>query len=114
MYNSTGNQMGKKKQPYYPNNWQEYKDCDDDMFIDHTYEELMTWKVANWELPSSICCVIRVMDSDTRKVTEHVYQKRSAAQSKVNALMHTPGIEFTVCDHDAIHNLTVSEADSDD
>ena len=84
------------------------------MFIDHTYEELMTWKVANWELPSSVCCVIRVMDSNTRKVTEHVYQKHSAAQSKVNALINTPGIEFTVCDHEAIHHLAAFDPDSDD
>lgn len=107
--------MGKKKD-YFPNNWQEYKDCDDDMFIDHTFEELMTWKVANWELPSSVCCVIRVTDSETKCVKEHVYSKRSAAQAKVNALMRTPGIEFTVCDHEAIHHLSVSlndEADDD-
>ena len=47
--------MSKKRKPDFPNNWQEYKDCDDDVFIPHTYEELMSWKVANWELPSSIC-----------------------------------------------------------
>lgn len=105
--------MAKKKE-YFPNNWQEYKDCDDDMFIPHTFEELMTWKVANWELPSSVCCVIRVMNTQTKKVKEFSYSKRSAAQQKVNALMQTPDIEFTVCDHEAIHHLSVSEADSDD
>lgn len=94
-----------KKKPYYPNNWQEYKDSDDDMFIPHTFEELMSWKVGNWELPSSICCVIRVTNNKTKKVTEHVYQKRSAAQRKVDDLLNTPDIEFTVADHEAIHHL---------
>jgi hypothetical protein len=102
--------MAKRKE-YYPNNWQEYKDCPDDMFIPHTFEEMMSWKIANWELPSSVCCVIRVTNTDTKKVTEHVYQKRSAAQQKVDALMHTPDIEFTVCDHQAIHHLSTKETD---
>ena len=96
------------KKEYFPNNWQEYKDLDDDNFIPHTYEELMSWKVANWELPSSVMCIIRVRNTETYKVTEHVYSKRSAAQAKVNKLMETPNIEFTVCDHDAIHHLTAA------
>ena len=57
---------GKKR--YYPNNWQEYKDSDDDMFDTHTFEELMTWKVGGWELPSSVACIIRVSDVNTGKV----------------------------------------------
>ena len=93
------------KKEYYPNNWQEYKNLDDNNFIPHTFEELMSWKVANWELPSSVVCIIRVRNSDTYKVTEHVYSKRSAAQAKVDKLINTPGIEFTVVDHEAIHHL---------
>jgi hypothetical protein len=96
------------KKEYYPNNWQEYKNLDDDNFIPHTYEELMSWKVGNWELPSSVVCIIRVRNTDTYKVTEHVYSKRSAAQSKVDKLINTPGIEFTVVDHEAIHHLAPS------
>jgi len=93
------------KKEYYPNNWQEYKDADDDAFIPHTFEEIMSWKVGGWELPSSVCCVIRVTNVETKKVKEHVYSKRSAAQAKVDQLIDMPGIEFTVCDHEAIHHL---------
>jgi len=93
---------GKKE---FPNNWQEYKDADDDNFIPHTFEEVMSWKVGGWELPSSVCCVIRVTDMETKKVSEHVYQKRSAAQRKVDDLINTPNIEFTVADHEAIHHI---------
>ena len=100
---------------YYPNNWQEYKDAEDDLFIPHTFEELMSWKVANWELPASVVCVIRVTNRDILKVTEHVYQRRSAAEKKVQQLINTPNIEFTVCDHESIHHLSaVTEPDSDD
>ena len=93
------------KKQYFPNNWQEYKDADDDNFIPHTFEEIMSWKVGGWELPSSVCCVIRVTDIDTKKVTEHVYQKHSAAQSKVDQLINMPNVEFTVADHQAIHHV---------
>ena len=94
------------KKEYHPNNWQEYKDADESNFIPHTFEEIMSWKVGGWELPSSVCCVIRVTNMQTKKVTEHVYQKHSAAQSKVNQLIETPGIEFTVVDHEAIHHVS--------
>ncbi len=92
---------------YFPNNWQSYKDAPDDMFEPHTFEEIMTWKVANWELPSSIACIIRVTHTKTGKVKEFVYQKHGAAENKVAQLLRTPDIEFTVCDHDQIHHLTM-------
>ena len=95
----------------FPNNWQEYKDADDNMFHSHTYEEIMSWKVAGWELPSSVCCIIRASDIETKKVKEYVYQKRSAAQAKVNQLIDTPGVEFTVVDHESIHFLTPTDFD---
>ena len=94
---------------YLPNNWQEYKDAPDDAFIPHTFEEIMSWKVAGWELPSSVCCVIRVTDVNTKKVKEHVYSKRSAAQAKVDQLINMPDIEFTVADHEAIHHISPVE-----
>ena len=103
--------MAKRKE--FPNNWQEYKDADDDMFHKHTFEEIMSWKVAGWELPSSVCCIIRTSDLNTGKVKEYVYQKRSAAQAKVNALIDTPDIEFTVVDHESIHFLTPTDFDYD-
>jgi hypothetical protein len=99
------------KKDYFPNNWQEYKDAPDGDFIPHTYEEIMSWKIAGWELPSSVCCIIRVSDIETKKVTEIVYQKPSAAQAKVNTLIGTPGIEFTVVDHESIHFLTPADFD---
>ena len=56
------------KKEYMPNNWQEYKDAPDDAFIPHTFEEIMSWKVSGWELPSSVWCVIRVTYVETKKV----------------------------------------------
>ena len=109
--------MSGKKKPYYDNNWQEYKDAPDDLFERHTFEEVMHWKVGGWELPSSVCCVIRATDLDTHKVTEYVYRKHSAAQNKVNELINTRNVEFVVCDHESIHFLSppdISDYDNDD
>ena len=52
-----------------------------------------------------MCCVIRVTDVDTKKVTEHVYQKHSAAQSKVDQLIGIPNVEFIVADHTIIKHV---------
>ena len=101
------------KKSYFPNNWQQYKDADDSEFIPHTFEEIMSWKVGGWELPHSVCCVIRVTNTETKKVTEHVFQKQRAAQAKVNQLIDLPDIEFIVADHEAIHHLFPATLDND-
>jgi hypothetical protein len=97
---------------YYPNNWQEYKDAPDEMFEQHTFEDIMTWKIAGWELPSSVCCIIRVKNNKTGKIKELTYQKQSAAESKVQKLMQDADNELTVCTHESIHH--VSRANFDD
>ena len=91
---------------YYPNNWEAYKDTPDEMFEPHTFEELMSWKVAGWELPSSVCCIIRAENKG--KIKEYVYQKQSAAENKVKSLM-AEGAEFTVCTDEAIHFVNAGE-----
>ena len=93
---------------YYPNNWEAYKDAPDDAFIPHTFEELMSWKVAGWELPSSVCCIIRAENKG--KIKEYVYQKQSAAENKVKSLM-AEGAEFTVCTDEAIHFVSPDSTD---
>ena len=96
--------MAKKKE-YYDNNWQEYKDAPDDFFVPHTFEEVMTWKVAGWALPSSVVCIIRTTDLDTKKTKEFVYRRAAAAEEKCKKLMQQGNIEFCVADHESIHHL---------
>jgi hypothetical protein len=95
--------------PYYPNNWEHYKDAPDEMFEPHTFEEVMSWKVAGWELPSSVCCIIRA-ETAKGKVKEYVYQKQHAAEAKVKSLM-ADGAEFTVCTDSAIHFISPGATD---
>ncbi len=95
----------KRKKPYQPNNWQAYKDSPPEWFESITYEDFMNWKIAGWQIPSSIDCMIRVTDLETGKVKEHVYTKRGNAENKVKALMAKGRHDFVVCDHDDVHHL---------
>ena len=100
---------GKK---YFPNNWQKWKDAPEELFMPHTYDDVMDFKVAAWELPSNVCCVIRESNLNTKQVKEYVYQRRSAAENKVSQLMKKEGIEFTVCTPEQL--LFVSQLGNND
>ena len=94
----------KKKQRYFHNNWRQYKNSPDDFFYDHSFEDFMNWKVAGWELPSSVCCIIRETDTKTKKVKEHVYSKRSYAIKKVEDLIQQQK-EFTIVDEYEVYQM---------
>ena len=87
---------------YFDNNWQEYKDAPEGFFHEHSYEDIMQWKVAGWEFPSSVYCVIREANVKTGKVKEHVYRRPHAARAKVEKLLLNNDVEITVADHDSI------------
>ena len=98
--------MPKKK--YFPNNWRAIKDTPPEFFglpQGHlSFEEFMDWKVAGWELPSSVCCIIRETDQKTKKVKEYVYSRVGHAQRKINQLMDESK-EFTVVDDITVHQM---------
>ena len=104
---------GKK---YFPNNWQKWKDAPEDLFMPHTNDEIMDFKIAAWELSSNISCVIRESNLATKKVKEYVYRStpsaRAAAEKRVSQLMKKEGIEFTICTPEQIH--FVSQLDIED
>ena len=103
--------MAKKK--YFPNNWKKYKDQPDEFFslggnVFHTFDDLMSWKVMGWEIPSSVCCIIRVTDKDTKKVKEHVYSNQHSAVKFCNKLMDE-GHEFTIVDEEQVQQMVPEE-----
>ena len=93
------------KQPYYPNNWDLYKDADESMFEPHMFYEVMDWKVAGWELPSSIDCIIRTTHLKTKKVKEYVYKRRHNAEKKIVKLLNSRTHEFCVTTHESQHYI---------
>jgi len=58
-----------------------------DQYMTVSYAELMDHKVANWELPSSVACVIRVQNNKTNKINEMVYRRRGDAMKKIEQLL---------------------------
>ena len=83
------------KKPYLPNNWQQWKEVPDEFLYSPTYEEFVDWKLRGWELPSSVCCIIRET-TPKGKIKQHTYQKPYAAKNKVRQLMLNNS-EFIVC-----------------
>ena len=65
----------------------------------------MTWKVAGWEIPASVYCIIREENLKTGKIKEHTYQRKHAARVKVEQLLNTPDTAFVVADQHSIHHI---------
>lgn len=98
-----------KKKPYYPNNWAAYKEQPDQFFRDPvsnkplTFDEFMDWKMAGWELPSSVSCIIREKNQITGKVKEYTYSRAGDAKRRCRKIMDVGESEFIVCTSDAVH-----------
>ena len=93
--------MSKKK--YYPNNWKSFKDTPASYFEPLSFDEFMDWKMAGWELPSSVSCIIRERNLTTNKVKEYVYNRTSDAKKRCRKIMDVGESEFIVCTSDAVH-----------
>lgn len=97
--------MAKNKRRYYANNWLAIKETPSSFFPEMPFIQMMDWKVAGWEIPSSVDCILRCTDKSTGKVTEYTYVRRGAAENKVKKLMALGAYEFVIVDHNEIHNL---------
>ena len=95
-----------KKKKYFPNNWSEYHNAPSEMFLDHSFQELLDWKVHGWEIPSSVATIIRETHLETKKTKEHIYSRVGNAKRKVLEIVDRgEPIEITICDHNEIHHL---------
>ena len=92
------------KPKYFHNNWKRIKDAPSECFDPVEFDEFMDWKIGGWELPSTVCCIIRETDVKTKKVKEHIYSKPQFAIKKVNKLMEK-GKEFTICDEAQVQQM---------
>ena len=101
---------------YFPNKWRKYKETPASMFQPIFYEDLMEWKVAGWELPVDVACVIRAKNLENSKVTEHVYKRMSYAENKIKQYMTYKTHELIVCAEEAlyyVHPELLQEFDDD-
>ena len=103
-----------EKKPYFPNNWRAIKDAPSEYFEDIPFDQFMDWKMAGWEIPSSISCIIREHNLKTGKVKEYIYERTHAAENKLKKIMSEEVSEITVVNHETIHHLTPKELLEDD
>ena len=103
--------MSKKK--YFPNNWKAIKDTPAEVFSHPplSFEDFMAWKMDGWEIPTSVSCIIREQDTETGKVTEHVYTSVGHGKRKARAIMMKGESDFTVCTRNAVHFMPTEEYD---
>ena len=99
------------KKPYLPNNWEYLNLLPAEAFPTPTFSEVMDRSLF-WELPSSVTCVIRIMDKKTRKINETSYIKFHAAQAKIDKLMSsTDEIDVLIMEHGEIQHLFSATGD---
>ena len=87
----------------FPNKWRKIKDIPADKFEPLFYEDVMDWKVAGWELPPDVACVIRARNLQDNKIKEHVYKRMSAAESKIRQYMTYKSHELVICAEEALY-----------
>ena len=88
---------------YYPNNWEAFKEAPEEAFSTPTWGEFEDYKLRGWELPSSICCIIRAT-TPKGKIKEYVYQQGSAAEKRIYKLKEE-GSSFTMVTQDQIMHV---------
>tara|TARA_R100000781_G_scaffold5653_1_gene6231 strand:+ start:38 stop:376 length:339 start_codon:yes stop_codon:yes gene_type:complete len=95
----------KKKKPYFPNNYAAVSAAPAEWFMPIPFDEFMDWKIAGYEIPSSINCIIREKRTDTGEVTEYVYQTARHARRRAEQIMSEGVSELTICTDSEVHHL---------
>ena len=93
------------KKPYYPNNWKAIQDTPAELFDSIEFDEFMSWKIAGWEIPSSVQCIIREHNIRTGRISEKIYSTRRKAEIALSKRMEVGESEFVICNDTAIVNL---------
>jgi len=89
----------------FPNNFDAIQSSPDEYFPPIDWDDFYNWRVRNWEIPSSVACIIRAEHKQTGKITEHVYQKPAAAENRVFNYMAKNTHYVTIADHETIQLL---------
>ena len=85
----------------FPNNWQEVHDTPSEAFAQLEYDAMMEMLMM-WHIPSSHCCVMRVENKRTGKISEYSYQQLHAAKKRLIKLAQDEDNEILVADEDSI------------
>tara|TARA_R100000458_G_scaffold55495_1_gene59490 strand:- start:840 stop:1172 length:333 start_codon:yes stop_codon:yes gene_type:complete len=95
--------MTKKKKKYFPNNYDAYASAPTEWFESIPFDQFVDWKMAGWELPSSVDCIIRE-ETKSGKIKEYIYSRPRDAKYRIKKMMDAES-QFTVATQDEIHYL---------
>ena len=110
--NTNNNNMDNK---YFPNNYEAIQGAPAEFFEPCTWQEFEDWKLSQWELPSSVVCLIRVVNNTTGKLHEKVYLKPSAAKAYIEKQIESGDhMEFIVANHENLYHIAPNEEYQDD
>ena len=93
----------------FPNNFEKYRKIPAERFKEISFEDFMDWKIAGWELPGNVSCIIRADNKRTNKVKEYVYQRHADAVKRIDKLMDDLDNVITICDDDEIHLISARD-----
>ena len=95
----------------FPNNWEEIREADDDQFETCTFDEFMAG-MSIW--PTNDQFLMRIYNTRTNKVTEHVYKREDMARKRLLKECQDADNEIVLCDNYSIHLIKQSnESDHD-
>ncbi len=97
-----------KKKPYYPNKWRAIKKAPLKAFEPLEFDDFMDWKIAGWQIPNDVLCIIRETNPINLKTKEYIYKREHAAKNKLNEIMNT-GNHFVICTHDELQYMKPEE-----
>ena len=90
--------MSSKKKPYFPNNWKEIQSIPEEFLGPIEYEDLYEMRVCQWDIPSSVTCIMRVTNQTRNTVREFVYQRPHAARDRFQKEIETDdAVEIVLC-----------------
>ncbi len=94
-----------RKKKYFPNNYEAIAGAPAEWFQPISYEDFMDWKIAGYEIPSSIACIIRETNLTNGKIKEHVYSRHADAKKKAVKIMAEGVSEFVIATAEELHYM---------
>ena len=102
-----------KKKRYYPNKCAKLRAVPDEMFEPIEFDDFMEWKIAGWQIPNEVLCIIREEDPRSGKIKEFTYKREHAARKKTREIMDA-GNHFVICTANNLEHMKPEEDWADD
>ena len=101
---------GARRKKYFPNRIKEWMELDSEDMEPIEYEDIMEYRVYNWEINPEYAFIMReYIYDDTGKIVKvesAEYKQPRAAQNRIIKAMHQGNRKIVVADHDSVSVLS--------